>query len=142
MNEKSLKYKIAKIINAGYTYTGDNSPPYEQLLEDIYNNQYRTVVKVPINMFIIGIIDSFIVKDEQHANKILDIIKEVVTEALETSGIELTFVDGDWDELKVTQDNKRNKWILLPLEKYNSTGDWPNTIKPVGKVYMGEFFEI
>jgi hypothetical protein len=142
MNEKSLKYRVAKIINAGVTYTGDELPPYEQLLEGIYDHQYKTIMKIPIEVFIMGIIDSFIVKDEQHANHILNIIKEVITEALETSGFELTFVDGDWDELKIIQNTEGKKWKLYPIEKYNTMGKYPNYIKPTGKSYMGEFFEI
>lgn len=129
-----LKYNIAKLISSGYYY--NDVPTYEELLEAIYNNVYVTIYKVPLNMFIMGTIQSFVIKDTAHANQILIALKEVVREALETSGIELTCRDADWDDLRLLDNPKQygGKWILSKNDEFEG--------KLQEKSYMSEFFEI
>jgi hypothetical protein len=122
---EKLKFLIAKFIGDGYCYS--NNPTYEQLLEGIHDNYYRCIGKIPSKIFILGLINHFVIKDVDHANKILNALKEVICEALETSGLELTYTDGDWDELTIiiNQDKWGGKYILSKDEK----------------PYMSEFFE-
>jgi len=123
---ETLKHIIAKTIGNNFHY-GDN-PTYEQLLVVISNNYYRTIDKVPVNMFVLGIVGHFVIKDVAHANRILETLKEVLREALETSGVELTYTDNDWLDLKIVENAERwgGKYLL-------STNN---------KAYMSEFFEI
>jgi|DEB19_MinimDraft_2_1074335.scaffolds.fasta_scaffold00632_3 hypothetical protein len=121
-----LKKIIAEVI-ANNFYVGDN-PTYEQLLFGIDDNYYRTIGKANVSVFVIGIVQHFVIKDIDHANRILVAIKEVVTEALEINGIELTYTDTDWLDLKIIENNER--WgSKYRLSNYD-------------KKYMGEFFEI
>ena len=126
--ENQLKYKIANKIGDIYVYAiEDEQPTYEQLLNAIHKNDYRTIYKMPAKTFIIGIIQSFKLEDNtlEKANKILKAIKEVVQEALELNGIELTFTDEDWNKLEVIEGDR---WHRLKI----------NT----NKLYMSEFFEL
>lgn len=98
----TLKYKIARLISRSCVINED--PTYEQLLEAIYNNQYKTLDKVPTETFFTGIINSFtVLPTVEEYNRILNTIKEVVKEALELSGIELTFTDTDWETLCIVE---------------------------------------
>ena len=117
---------IAKVI-ANNFYVGDN-PTYEQLLVAIDDNYYRTIGKANVSVFVLGIIQHFVIKDIEHANRILVTIKEVVTEALEINGIELTYTDSDWLDLKIIENNEKwgDKYLLSNYDKK----------------YMSEFFEI
>jgi hypothetical protein len=121
-----LKKMIAKVI-ANNFYVGDN-PTYEQLLVAIDDNYYRTIGKANVSVFVLGIIQHFVIKDIEHANRILVTIKEVVTEALEINGIELTYTDSDWLDLKIIENNEKwgDKYLLSNYDKK----------------YMSEFFEI
>jgi hypothetical protein len=121
-----LKKIIAEVI-ANNFYVGDN-PTYEQLLFAIDDNYYRTIGKANVSVFVIGIVQHFVIKDIDHANRILVAIKEVVTEALEINGIELTYTDTDWLDLKIIENTERwgGKYLLSNYDKK----------------YMGEFFEI
>lgn len=132
--QESTKYKIARIVNS--CNSPQETPTYEDLLKDIYENMYRTILKIPISVFILGTIDSFIVKDLSQANKILKIIKEVVQDSFEVSGYELTFVDKDWTELII---------IETPSQygaKYALSKNDESEGKSVSKNYMSEFFII
>jgi len=124
--KNSTKYKIAKIMSNGLYY-GDN-PTYEQLIESIYENVYVSIYKVPSNTFILGTIESFIINDLDKANMVLSNLKEVVQEALEFSGIELTYPDDDWATLKII----------------NNTDRWGSKFKlsKNSKSYIGEYFDI
>ena len=123
---EKLRYIIAKTIGDNFYY-GDN-PTYEELLVVIEDNYYRTIGKVNVSVFVIGVIQHFVIKDIGHANRILETLKEVVTEALEINGIELTYTDTDWLDLKIVENNERwgGKYLLSNY----------------GKKYMSEFFEI
>ena len=123
---EKLRYIIAKTIGDNFYY-GDN-PTYEELLVVIEDNYYRTIGKVNVSVFVIGVIQHFVIKDIGHANRILETLKEVVTEALEINGIELTYTDTDWLDLKIVENNERwgGKYLLSNYDKK----------------YMGEFFEI
>ncbi len=122
----TLKKLIAKTIGDNFCY-GDN-PSYEELLVGICDNYYVAIAKVPINIFVLGVVQHFVIKDVYHANKILENLKEVVREALETSGVELTYIDDEWLGLKILENTEKwgGKYIL---SNYN-------------KAYMSEFFEI
>lgn len=119
------KYHFAKVIGAGYSY--NDNPTYENLLEVIHNNYYRAIGKCPIDIFIEGSINTIVIKDINHANKLLELLKEVVQEALEYNGIELTCQDNDWADLRLLENESRygGKYILPKLNKS----------------YMSEFFE-
>ena len=121
-----LKHIIAKTIGNNFCY-GDN-PTYEELLVSIYDNYYRTIAKIPVDVFVVGIVQHFVIKDVAHANKILETLKDVVRESLESCGVELSYTDGDWESLKMVENTERwgGKYIL---SKNN-------------KGYMSEFFEI
>ncbi len=132
-----LKYNIAKRISSGYYYSDDTDDiSYEQLLEAIYNNVYKTIYKVPINTFILGNIQSYKIKDLDHANRILTSLKEVVREALEWGGIELTYTDKDWDDLKLLANPTQWGGPYILSKNDESEG------KLQGKSYMSEYFEI
>ena len=123
----SLKLQIAKLI--GRQYVIGNEYTYEDVLEAIYENQYRCVLKVPSQEFFLGIVESFRTGDDLILkNKILNAAKEVVREALELSGFELTFSDHKWNELQIIHNTERwgSKYILSE--------------KP--KTYLCEYFEI
>lgn len=126
---EKLKLQILKRIADGYFY-GEN-PTYEQLLEAAYDNYYCCIAKVPTDVFILGNVESYILKDLDHANRILDVIKEVVTEILECNGIELTFTDEDWFNLKIVEEKTTS---FLKPHKY--------LLSSANKRYMSEFFEI
>jgi ArsR family metal-binding transcriptional regulator len=126
-----IKFKIAKLISGG-TYTVEN-PDYEQLLQSIYDNKYKAIEKCPIDLYILGIVESFVIKDVNHANKILNKLKEVTQEVYETTGIECTFTDEDWGKLQ-----------FINNPNYNPQYKWSNKLyilSEVDKCYMGEFFE-
>jgi hypothetical protein len=128
----TLKLRIAKMIESGY-YPGDNHT-YKVLLESIYDNAYRTIHKVPADTFLLGIVQSFSNLNQEKVDKILNSVKEVVQEALETSGIELTFSDEDWHNLTIKANHERwgNPWLLFVGEDHLITK----------KGYMCEFFEL
>lgn len=123
--EGTLKFRIANIIANNYYY-GDN-PTYDSLLLTICENYYRTIGKVPVTIFVMGIVNHFVIKDVTHANKILNTLKEVVSESLEMYGVELTYTDSDWLDLKIVENETRwgDKYILSKNDKS----------------YMSEFFE-
>ena len=123
---EKLKKIIAEVIGDNFYY-GDNST-YEELLVVIEDNYYRTIGKLSVNLFVLGIVQHFIIKDIGHANRILEALREVVREALEINGIELTYTDTDWLDLKIIENKERwgGKYLL-------SNND---------KKYMSEFFEI
>ncbi len=127
----SLKFKIAKLIAGGTHYS--EYANYQELIEAIYDNKYRAIGKCPINLYILGIIESFVIKDLEHANRILNVIKEVTKEILEVPGIELDYKDEDWDNLKL---------IINP--RYSPENRWsgePYKFPKIDKGYMSEFFE-
>jgi hypothetical protein len=126
---EKLKLQILKHIADGF-YFGEN-PTYEQLLEAAYDNYYRCIAKVPTDVFILGTVHRYVLRDLEHANRILDVVKEVVTEILECNGIELTFTDEDWFNLKIVEEEKTS---FLRPHKY--------ILSSVNKRYMSEFFEI
>ncbi len=121
-----LKLQILKHIAAAYFY--DDEPTYEQMLEAVYDNYYRSIAKVPADVFLLGNVQSFVLRDVEHANKILTAIKEVVVEALEVSGIEVTFTDEDWYNLKIVENRNPTMWS-------------PRYTLENSKSYMSEFFE-
>lgn len=122
----NTKLKIAKLIAGKTTYK--EYIDYQELIEFIYNNTYTLILKCPIRIFILGTVDSFIIKDLEHANKVLNLLKEVIKDIFETSGFECTFTDEDWDNLKLFPNERqsKNRWVLPKMEKE----------------YMSEFFEI
>ena len=124
-SEKSIKKHIAHIIT-GNEFNQINS--YEQELEYIYNNQYVTVLKVPTTMFILGACARF-----KKQNIALKLLKQVVVEALELSGVELTFTNESWDKLKIIPSTVKycgNKWDLF------------SDSERIENKYMSEFFEL
>lgn len=129
----TLKYKIAKLISSANHPASE--PSYESLLECIYDNAYRTVHKVPADTFFLGIVGAFKDTDTniELANRILAAVKEVVQEALETSGIELNYTDADWDTLNI---RANTGW---GAKLYLFAGEDRLKTK---KSFMSEFFEL
>ena len=109
----------------------DNIVDYNSLLNHICNCRYRLIDKVPIDIYFIGIVTRFIIKDIIHANQLLDVLKEVTQEALEINGIECTFVDKDWDDLFIVEDN--NSYYLSTNKE--------NKVRYKAKGYMYELFD-
>lgn len=133
-----LKYRIAQLI--GGNYCPIENPSYEFLLECIYNNAYRTIYKVPIKDFIFGIVDCFKHETVEQQNKILKVMKEVVQEALEFSGFELTYMDNDWDELTIGGQLIESHSNLF--KSYTRFHLYNKDSALITKHYMCEFFEI
>ena len=126
-----FKFKIAKIIAGGTHYSEQAN--YQELIEAIYENRYRAIDKCPIDLYILGTVETFVIKDLEQANRILNVVKEVTQEILETPGIELTFTDEDWDNLK-----------FMNNPNYNPEYRWSNhsyILPKLNKSYMSEFFE-
>jgi hypothetical protein len=125
----NLKFQIAKLIGRQYI-VGEHST-YENILEAIYENEYRCILKVPTGDFFLGILETFKTPDDiEVKNKILKITKEVVKEAMEVSGIELTFSDEKWDELEIIPNPEPGPWRPRYI------------FKEIPKSYLCEYFEI
>ena len=115
----------------------DTIVDYNSLLNHIYNCRYRLIDKVPIDIYFIGAITRFIIKDIIHANKLLDVLKEVTQEALETTGTECTFADKDWNDLFIVEyTNKQYK-----IDSYYLSTDKENKVRYKAKGYMYELFD-
>lgn len=122
MTREKLKQYIANIIDYDNNSLEDKS--YEEHLQDIYDKQYRYILKVPTSVMFICIIERFTVKNLVD----VDIIKEVIIDALEFGGTEVEFTDEDWNNLKAYD-----------------LGDWknePHLVLNTEKSFMMEFFEI
>lgn len=94
---------------------------YDLNLEFIYNNRYTCIDKVPIKMLFEACLTI--------PNSTIELIKEVIIEALEYGGIEQTFVDKDWNNFQLLPD---------PEERYAKNG---HKVLNTTKGYMCEFFE-
>ena len=118
MDKDKIKHHIINAIN----YDTDMSYSYEDLCKQLYDNQYRRIMKVPVDLMFSGIIERY-----KYPVVTIDLIKEVIIDALQYSGIETTFVDEDWDK----------------LEYVECTGSWGNIELKLNtdKLYMSEFFE-
>lgn len=115
----------------------DTIVDYNSLLNHICNCRYRLIDKVPIDIYFIGIVTRFIIKDITHANQLLDVLKEVTQEALEVNGIECTFADKDWDDLFIVEyTNKQYK-----IDSYYLSTDKENKVRYRAKDYMSELFD-
>lgn len=115
----------------------DTIVDYNSLLNHIYNCRYRLIDKVPIDIYFIGIVTRFIIKDIIHANQLLDVLKEVTQEALETTGTECTFADKDWNDLFIVEyTNKQYK-----IDSYYLSTDKENKVRYRAKDYMSELFD-
>lgn len=119
MTYQGIKKVIAKFMGEGFT--NDDTLSYDELLKLIHENQYRLIMKVPIDMFFMGIIKRY-----KHPTISLSLIKDVVIDVLQSDGIETTFTDADWDNLEIIKGGA-NRWDY----------DHINTKKN----YMIEFFE-
>jgi len=107
-------------------YLADNNiNDYETNLEFLYKNAYKIFLKCPTKTFFVGMLKTF------HPNLgiTLEDIKEVIIDALEVSGIEVEFIDNDWDNLKIIPGD--------PEFKFDRT-----TINILDKIYVGSFFQI
>jgi len=115
----------------------DTIVDYNSLLNHICNCRYRLIDKVPIDIYFIGIVTRFIIKDIIHANQLLDVLKEVTQEALETTGTECTFADKDWNDLFIVEyTNKQYK-----IDSYYLSADKENKVRYKAKGYMYELFD-
>lgn len=123
-----LKYLLAKHI--GNNHIIQENPTYEQLLQVIHDNYYRTIAKCPVNVFVLGCVNLFVIKDINHANRILNELKEVIREALEFNGLELTYTDRDWLDLTLVENVNPS---YMAKENY--------AFSKYEKKYMAEYFE-
>ena len=112
MTTEKVKHLIASIISYDLN---TEVKSYDELLEDIYDNQYRFILKVPTSVMFNGIIERY----EENNIITIDSIKEVIINALEFGGTEVEFTDEDWNNLELSG-------LVLNTEKS----------------FMMEFFEI
>ena len=128
-----IKLRVAKFV-ADLSIGADID--YNILLNHIYDCKYRMIDKVPIDIYFIGIITRFVITDEVHANKLLEVLKEVTKDVLETTGIECTFVDEDWEDIFVTKYTSQQ----YNIDSYYLSTDKENKVRYKSKDYMNEFF--
>lgn len=130
----NIKLTMAKIMA---NVSLDTVVDYNTLLNHIYDCRYRLIDKVPIDIYFIGTVTRFIIKDINHANQLLDVLKEVIQEALEVNGIECTFADKDWNDLFIVEySNKQYK-----IDSYYLSTDKENKVRYKAKGYMYELFD-
>ena len=131
-----IKLRVAKFV-ADLSIGTDID--YNILLNHIYDCKYRMIDKVPIDIYFIGIITRFVITDISHANKLLEVLKEVTQDVLETTGIECTFVDEDWKNLFVVE-HKDYFTNQYKIDRYYLSTDKENKVRYKSKDYMNEFF--
>ena len=131
-----IKLRVAKFV-ADLSIGTDID--YNILLNHIYDCKYRMIDKVPIDIYFIGIITRFVITDEVHANKLLEVLKEVTQDVLETTGIECTFVDEDWKNLFVVE-HKDYFTNQYKIDRYYLSTDKESKVRYKLKGYMNEFF--
>lgn len=129
----NIKLTIAKFVA---DLSIDTDIDYNLLLNHIYDCKYRMIDKVPIDIYFIGIVTRFVITDITHANKLLEILKEVTKDILETTGIECTFVDEDWKDIFVTKYTSQQ----YNIDSYYLSTDKENKVRYKSKDYMNEFF--
>ena len=129
----NIKLTIAKFVA---DLSIDTDIDYNLLLNHIYDCKYRMIDKVPIDIYFIGIVTRFVITDITHANKLLEILKEVTKDILETTGIECTFVDEDWKDIFVTKYTNQQ----YNIDSYYLSTDKENKVRYKSKDYMNEFF--
>lgn len=110
-----VKRQIAHLLANRTTFD------YDLNLEYIYNNRYTCIDKAPIKMLFEACLTI--------PNSTIELIKEVIIEALEYGGIEQTFTDDDWDKFQL---------LPHPEEWWAENG---YTVLNTIKGYMFEFFE-
>ena len=128
-----IKLRVAKFV-ADLSIGTDID--YNILLNHIYDCKYRMIDKVPIDIYFIGIITRFVITDISHANKLLEVLKEVTQDVLETTGIECTFVDEDWKDIFVTKYTSKQ----YNIDSYYLSTDKENKVRYKSKGYIHEFF--
>ena len=128
-----IKLRVAKFV-ADLSIGADID--YNILLNHIYDCKYRMIDKVPIDIYFIGIITRFVITDISHANKLLEVLKEVTQDVLETTGIECTFVDEDWEDIFVTKYTSQQ----YNIDSYYLSTDKENKVRYKSKGYIHEFF--
>jgi hypothetical protein len=106
-----MKTKLRIAFEISYNIEGN----YEYILNYIYENKYRLIDKVPTKIFFLGLLNRFNYKTLEEANRLLKLIKEVVVECLEISGIELSFVDIEWSNLQIVY-NRYNRIDISDIE--------------------------
>ena len=131
-----IKLRVAKFV-ADLSIGADID--YNILLNHIYDCKYRMIDKVPIDIYFIGIITRFVITDISHANKLLEVLKEVTQDVLETTGIECTFVDEDWKNLFVVE-HKDYFTNQYKTDRYYLSTDKESKVRYKLKGYMNEFF--
>ncbi len=131
-----IKLRVAKFV-ADLSIGADID--YNILLNHIYDCKYRMIDKVPIDIYFIGIITRFVITDITHANKLLEVLKEVTQDVLETTGIECTFVDEDWKNLFVVE-HKDYFTNQYKTDRYYLSTDKESKVRYKLKGYMNEFF--
>ena len=129
----NIKLRVAKFV-ADLSIGADID--YNILLNHIYDCKYRMIDKVPIDIYFIGIITRFVITGISHANKLLEVLKEVTQDVLETTGIECTFVDEDWKDIFVTKYTSKQ----YNIDSYYLSTDKENKVRYKSKGYMHEFF--
>ena len=131
-----IKLRVAKFV-ADLSIGTDID--YNILLNHIYDCKYRMIDKVPIDIYFIGIITRFVITGISHANKLLEVLKEVTKDVLETIGIECTFVDEDWKNLFVVE-HKDYFTNQYKTDRYYLSTDKESKVRYKLKGYMNEFF--
>lgn len=95
-------------------------------------NLYRNIYKMPVKTYFEGIID------RHNINITVEDIKAITKQIIEDStGFELTFIDNEWDDLKMEEEEIKYKGWNTNEEKVRIKRNW-NT----NKKYMIDFFEL
>ena len=128
-----IKLRVAKFVA---DLSIDTDIDYNLLLNHIYDCKYRMIDKVPIDIYFIGIITRFVITDISHANKLLEVLKKVTQDVLETTCIECTFIDEDSKNIFVTKYTSKQ----YNIDSYYLSTDKENKVRYKSKGYMHEFF--
>lgn len=119
MNRNLKKQFLLRVI------MDDFKTPQDVLLNHLNNYSYEYIYKCPSKMFILGTIDTInrYKYKKEALDFTLDDLKELLPELIsESRGVEIEFLDSDWDNLELINTNFGFKL---------------NT----DKNYMSEFFE-
>ena len=116
---------------------------YEEAIEILYEDMYRKLLKVPAKIFFLGLLQTEFRIGGQLVEITLQDIKNVIIDALEYSGYEITAVDRDWELLEVKVEKTE-----LYGKKRDSEGRsiyqsrWYSENDNIKKSFIGDFFDL
>ena len=107
---------------------------YDYGLQLAFNNAYRRILKVPVDMYIYGLLERWKIPVT------LEDIKEATIDVLEYNGFEQTFTDEDWNNLQLITEEERE--VFVSFRKPKELKTFPCQKLNTQKSYMAEFFEL